>query len=553
MSYSVFRFCSLTPHALLLSASALLMPLMSGQAWAQTQVFIGGGEKVCSSMAPEHCQQPLQGGKAHPLYRVDASALARLDRQWPSQYQAHKHNVMKALKAMASDQALTQEQLLTLWYEQAPQAQLLDSALSYYVLDTLELAEPSLKVHIDTDLNKDEATSELLAFMKSAMEVAAGQEAQPPRVLILTSASRDPYAAAHYYQQLLAGDGIDSQWLPLTPALAKALSQGQCDKLTQLRRQALTFDRARVYPERVAQEQAMCAQGSEALIKHIEAASAVYFNDGDTALARAVLVDEQGEAYPWTQALRSRPVILASGAGSALQSGGRNSKGQVMMITGGDAFAGLAEEVEVRTQAGSLPSGFAAISYQPKGGLGSFNNGVLDTQFSEQNRSVRLHSLLYATGQQVGYGIDANTALVVIKSEQGSVATVLGEAGVVKIQPMDKHSFRYSYYPSGVRMTLDEQQWRLAAETQAIEVKGPSAQALPQMRFGDILYDGKLRSLAQAMCLSNSNMALATQYTRGHYWDFSLRGDEHTRLLNTAIRDKACAIEGLIIEFAPRN
>ncbi|WP_105189083.1 hypothetical protein [Pseudoalteromonas sp. T1lg48] len=561
MSFTVFRFCHHTSLVLLLGASALIASLFSGQAWAQspksistqTQVLVGGGLQVCSSMTPEHCLQPIVGGKTQVLYRLDHQALIRLDRQWPAQYQAHKAAVVKTLTSMVSDQALTQEQLLALWYQHDPQAQLLARPLYYYVLDTLESAEPSLTERIDVDLTKDEATGDLIAFMHSAISVAAGQQAQAPRVLMLSSASRDPYARADYYDQLLTTDGIDGQWLPLTPALAKALSQGRCEMLEEFRRQALTFDRARVYPKQIAQEQALCAQGTEALLAQINAASAVFFNDGDQTLARKALFDEQGKAYPWTEALRSRPVILANGAGTALQSGGRDGKANVTMITGGDAFAALEDEVAVVTQPGQLPSGFAAISHEPRGGLGSFHFGVLDTYFSELNRSVRLSSLLYGTGQPAGYGIDADTALVVIKSEQGSVATVLGKAGVVKIQPTDKHSFRYSYYPNGVRMTLDEQQWRLAASTQAIEVRGPSAQALPQMRFGDILYDSKLRSLTQAMCLSSSAKALAAQYTRGNYRDFTLRRDEHTHMLNTGIRDNACAIEGLIIEFAPRK
>ncbi|MEM0515918.1 hypothetical protein WCN91_10925 [Pseudoalteromonas sp. YIC-827] len=560
MSYPFFHLYSLTSQALVLSTSALIMSCMPAQAWAQTRVLVGGGLQVCSSMTPEHCEHPFKGGKASPLFRVDENALARLETHWPSQYQAQKESQIKAFKALVSEQALTQEQLLTLWYEHAPEAQLLDNALVYYVLDTLELAEPSLKVHIDTDLNKDDATSELLAFMQSAISVAAAQQAQPPRVLMLTSASRDPYASADYYQQLLASNNmdshsnnIDSQWLPLTPALAKALSQGRCDKLNEFRQQAQIFDRARVYPERIAEEQALCSQGVKALIAQIEAASAVYFNNGDQALAKAVLYDEQGKEYPWTEALRTRAVILANGNGSALQSGGSNTKGFVAMITGGDAFAALENKVELETKPTSLPSGYAAISYEPKGGLGTFNYGVLDTQFSDDNRSLRLHSLLYGAGQLAGYGIDTGSALVIITSEQGNVATVLGEAGVVKVQPLDKRTFRYSYYPSGVRLTLAQQQWRLAADTKAIEVEGPSAQALPQMRFGDILYDGKLRSLTQAMCLSNSKMALAAQYTRGQYWDFTLRSDQQTRMLNTDIRANACAIEELIIEFAPRN
>ncbi|WP_105258760.1 hypothetical protein [Pseudoalteromonas sp. T1lg88] len=553
MSYPFFHLCSLTPRALLLSASALIMSFMSGQAWAQTQVLVGGGLQVCSSMTPEHCQQSLKGGKASSLFKVDENALARLDRHWPSQYQTQKESQIKALKALVSEQAMTQEQLLTLWYQQAPQAQLLARPLYYYVLDTLELAEPSQKVRLDTYINSHEATGDILAFMQSSISVAAGQQAQPPQVLMLTSASRDPYASADYYQQLLASKSIDGQWLPLTPALAKALSQGRCDKLNEFRQQALIFDRARVYPERIAEEQALCSQGVEALTAQIEAASAVFFNDGDQTLASAVLYDEQGKEYPWTEALRTRPVILANGTGSAIQSGGSNAKGAVAVITGGDAFAALENKVELATKPTSLPSGYAAISYEPEGGLGTFNYGVLDTQFSDDNRSLRLHSLLYGAEQLAGYGIDAGSALVVITSGQDYIGTVLGEAGVVKIQPLDTRSFRYSYYPSGVRLTLEQQQWRLATDTKAIEVKGPDAQALPQMRFGDILYDGKLRSLTQAMCLSNSKMALATQYTRGQYWDFTLRSDQQTRMLNTDIRANACAIEGLIIEFAPRN
>ena len=45
------------------------------------------------------------------------------------------------------------------------------------------------------------------------------------------------------------------------------------------------------------------------------------------------------------------------------------------------------------------------------GGLATFNYGMIDTHFSEQNRTLRLATVLDKTQQKFGFGIDEATAL----------------------------------------------------------------------------------------------------------------------------------------------
>ncbi|MFY8275242.1 cyanophycinase [Pseudoalteromonas sp. SSDWG2] len=538
----------------------MVCALWGAAAQAQTQVLIGGALKVCSSSTPEFCSEPPSLNAPHlPLYQLDEHAIERMLRAMPDAFAQHKEALAAALRAIPSNEALTRSALVDKWFAQDAKAQLLDIEIQDYVLDSLQVAHTDTrtkhsKEQVFRDLTASDATRDILSFVANAVRLAAKEQSGKAKVVSITASSRDPYASADYYQQLFSFDDIDSEWLALTPALVQAISVGNCERLEEFRNNAGVFNRARVYPDLVAQEQALCEQGVDALLTHISSATAVVFNGGDQSRALTVLFDSQGQPYPWTQALRTAPVIVGTSAGTALQSGGNNIHGPVPMITSGDAIVLLStEHAQKKESAPSALAGFEALSYVQSGGLGSFSDGVLDTHFSERNRTLRLHNLLLQTGQGSGYGVDETSALVVITSQRGNIATVLGKSGVVKITPLDTQRFSYSYYPAGVRLQYTDNQWRLLAKTPQEPSVSAKGQTLPNTRFNDILYDGKLRSLTQAMCLTNTDKALAQQYWQGKMWDFTLEASEATTMFNTSTNNNACVIEDLIVSYTLRS
>jgi len=66
-------------------------------------------------------------------------------------------------------------------------------------------------------------------------------------------------------------------------------------------------------------------------------------NGGDQSLTRKVMYDDNGKPYPWTQAIRTRPLLIGTSAGTAIQSGGENQAGKVAMITNGTSLSALRE------------------------------------------------------------------------------------------------------------------------------------------------------------------------------------------------------------------
>ncbi|NJN85519.1 MAG: cyanophycinase [Leptolyngbyaceae cyanobacterium SL_7_1] len=71
------------------------------------------------------------------------------------------------------------------------------------------------------------------------------------------------------------------------------------------------------------------------------------------------------------------------------------------------------------------------LYYNPLGGFGFFNYGLLDTHFSQWGRQGRIIRLAAETGKELTFGVDENTALIVSNPDTPEVSfTVLGEGGV---------------------------------------------------------------------------------------------------------------------------
>nr|WP_238937642.1 cyanophycinase [Pseudoalteromonas sp. S16_S37] len=526
---------------------------------SQTLVLIGGALTTCSSLNPENCNnKTAPNGKTANQFTVDAKTIARVHAQWPSANLQHKNKVNAVLKKIAKQHSgvMNKKSLLWQWRDtdNALLSQLTDLEY-YFVLDMLE--KPILnkqgrriKEQVNIQNNREGASNDIVNFIKASAEVAQ----HSPSLLAVTASSRDPYESADFYEGLLSQTVEQAQWLALTPALAKAITTGQCNKLDEIRQQTMQlFNRENIYGDRIAAEQELCEKGLAHLVKMIEQSTGVMFNGGDQSLTRQVMFDDKGQAYPWTQAILNRPILIGTSAGTAVQSGGKNQFGQVAMISNGSselalkdgAFAQAAPSarcVEDCQQGLSVD----ALTYQSAGGLGSFSLGILDTHFSERNRTLRLAVLQSETNQPYGFGVDETTALAVIRSLSGQVMTVVGKHGVVHIKPLSKQQFSYSYWPRGALIEQQQQGFVLSERTVQNALPDIKVPALPKQRFANILDDAKLRSLTQAMCLAKQQQA---QAQHGEFY-FTFQADEHTRFMRVNKSQFGCGIENLKISFS---
>lgn len=509
------------------------------QEQSQTLILVGSELTTCTSAKLNNCQKEAAiDGKSHNLYTVNDSQIKNITQHWPNNNIEAKTAVLKTLKAIQSksSNSVSKTDLLWLWRDiNNQQLESLTQQEYNFVLDMLEVPllnknGERLKEQVNTDFNIEVATNNILQFVSGSLKVNNAK----PTMLAITASSRDPYESADVAQSLLAQSNISTQWLALTPALAKAITSNSCDELPALRNTLMNvYNREAIYPEYTKAEYALCKSGTNALVSLIKNSTGVMFNSGNAALTHKVLFDQNNNPYPWTQALQTRPVIVGKGAGAAIQS---KVTGMLTNTTSLEAL----RKSENNANANA-------------GGLASFNFGVLDTQFSEQNRTFRLAATLNKnevkntkTEIQHGFGIDENTALVVIKSPEGSLMTVIGKSGVVHLteqgKPLaDSNNYRYSYWPASSVIDITNNTFTLSERTIEQALPAIKIPPLPVQRFSSILTNSKLRSLTQAMCLSQEQSAVAQQ----DEFIISLTATSDTQYHRVNAKEFGCALSNL--------
>ncbi|MBZ2192668.1 cyanophycinase [Pseudoalteromonas arctica] len=503
----------------------------------QTLILVGSELTTCTSAKLNNCQKETAiDGKSHNLYAVSNAQIKNITQHWPNNNVEAKTAVLKTLKTLLgkSSNSVSKTDLLWLWRDiNNQQLESLAQQEYNFVFDMLEVPlldknGERLKEQVNTNFNIEVATNSILQFVSGSLKVNNAK----PTMLAITASSRDPYESADVAQSLLAQSNINTQWLALTPALAKAITSNSCDELPALRNTLMNvYNREAIYPEYTKAEYALCKSGTNVLVSLIKNSTGVMFNSGNAALTHKVLFDQNNNPYPWTQALQTRPVIVGEGAGAAIQS----------KVTG------------MLTNTTSLEALRKGENNTNAGGLGSFNFGVLDTQFSEQNRTFRLAAALNKnevkntkTKIQHGFGIDENTALVAIKSSEGSLITVIGKSGVVhlankdKVQPSVK-DYSYSYWPTGSVIEITNNTFTLSKRTIDEALPAIKIPPLPVQRFGSILTNSKLRSLTQAMCLSQEQSAVAQQ----DEFIISLTATSDTQYHRVNAKEFGCALSNL--------
>ncbi len=559
--FKIKRFSRFLAASLAIMAS--YSPMISANEKQQTLVLIGGALTTCSSMSTKNCQdnKPIDGKKANQ-FQLTSEALTQVKLNWPSDNVEFRNKTVQLLTKVARQhrELLSKSELLWAWRDtdNGLLNNLTDQEYSF-VMDTVESPvldekKQRLKEIVNSNSNKDAAANDILDFISASAKVNSDK----PAILAITASSRDPYESADFYEGLLDFEGVDTQWLALTPALAKAITSGRCDDLASIREQSMhVFNRERIYPDRIKAELQLCKLGVDNLIKKIQSATGIMLNGGDQSLTRNVLFDDAGKPYPWTQVLRNRPLLVGTSAGTAVQSGGKNQYGDVAMITNGSSLAAIrngahAQPAPSERCTKQCDKGLTAnsLTYQAKGGLGSFELGILDTHFSERDRTVRLATLLGATKQQHGFGVDETTALVVIDSAATTLMTVIGKNGVVYLNKANNgDSFDYSYWPAGTVIDVTTSGYKISARTRDNALPKIDIPKLPSQRFMNILTDNKLRSLTQALCLTNETQAVAQQ----DEFSMVLSGNKESHFYRVNSSKHGCLVDGLTIEITKIN
>ena len=179
-----------------------------------------------------------------------------------------------------------------------------------------------------------------------------------------------------------------------------------------------TYDRDRVSPQFHTQQVSYC-ENANAWQDVLGRTHAVFFTDGSAQRLRDALVHDREPTLVLggiLERFREGSLIVFAEGGAA------NALVQNNMLTGGTSRRAMTIAPKARRAIpdncdvdGSCPRGVQAgtVTYEPLGGLGIFPFGIVDTDFSQRGRQVRLLKLAQETNSPVSFGIDRNTGLQV--------------------------------------------------------------------------------------------------------------------------------------------
>lgn len=222
---------------------------------------------------------------------------------------------------------------------------------------------------------------------------------QGAKIGIISTASSNPETSAGYYLddfKALYGDNIDVEWI--------GISRDTCNSYKN--------------------------DSSSAIINQISNRNAFVFTGGDQSYITDCFFNEDpvNETRTDTALITALRQQFESGAVIAGTSAGTAVQPQDPMITNGESYEALRDGSV--SFIGSPPFN-NTLYYNPLGGLGFFEYGLLDSHFSERGRQGRLIRLASDVGVDMAYGVDENTALIVTNAGMPNVNfEVLGQGGV---------------------------------------------------------------------------------------------------------------------------
>lgn len=236
-----------------------------------------------------------------------------------------------------------------------------------------------------------------ISIYDEIVERAGGLE--NAKIGIISTASSSPEESAGFYLEdfdALYGDAADVEWIPI--------SQDTCNGYKNDR--------------------------GSAIAAQIKDRNGFIFTGGDQSFITDCFFNENPATQTRTdtaliKALRGQfdagAVIAGTSAGTAVQPADP-------MITNGESYEALRDGPV--SLVGSPPFD-NTLYYNPLGGLGFFEYGLIDSHFSERGRQGRLIRLASDLGVDMAYGVDENTALVVTNAGTAEAKfEVLGEGGV---------------------------------------------------------------------------------------------------------------------------
>ncbi len=424
-------------------------------------MLVGGHLPVCSSMSPADCAQVIEWGPEdlnQHRYAIDGEALARWSLAVPGVLEPDAVDAWRRLlKTLAAESAaagpwsraaLTERiRRTSITSGDTPQALAaitgddllasLDDTGWWLLLDHLQQAPGQQRERVVLD---DSRNPHSVLILRRFVQMAAGvSQRSRPLIAVSTASSRDPYAAVDFYQQAFEQAGADVRWLPLDAAVRQARALGDCDGLARHQAEQLgSFDRARVAPERFAEQLEFCFN-AEAGVEWLAELDGLFLNGGDQWLTLHAFRDAAGRPGPELELILRRidagaMVLGGTSAGAAVQSGPG-------MISNGGNWAALtdgAHAVPPPTpgcdRANRCPEGLRpdSLTWHPAGGLGSVAFAIVDTHFSERQRQFRLLQLLGDSGTRYGLGVDETTALLLSRrsDHQGWRLQALGAGSV---------------------------------------------------------------------------------------------------------------------------
>ena len=162
---------------------------------------------------------------------------------------------------------------------------------------------------------------------------------------------------------------------------------------------------------------------SQTVVNQINSMTGFFIGGGDQSRLITCFFNSGRTDSPALAALRSKynngAVVAGSSAGTEIQS--------QPMVTGGESYDALKDGAHTSIST-SYPDD---LSYDPQGGFNFFQYGLLDAHYGQRGRQGRMIRLLSDTSNTRGYGIDEDTALVVVNADTSSAQIqVLGTGGV---------------------------------------------------------------------------------------------------------------------------
>lgn len=430
-----------------------------------------------------------------------------------------------------------------------------------FLLDQLEVmparskSDIRLKAKADPLQSRDQHSLKLMQeFVGQAQQISGKRK---PRIMLITAGARDPYATVDFYLDTFRELGAEASFIPINAAYQAALRSNvgldvACkDFLSHLTKEQPVYQRGRVYPDLIEQQRQFCREGSDRAVAEIKRADAIFIDGDDAELARKALLNPDGSdtaelAQIRSMFVRGNVVIASSQAASAAMVGGSFDNKAIPMLTSGDSqtalIAGAFDQPApvVGCQAdNSCGNGINedSLTFNGKGGLGFFNYGVIDTQFSEKARHGRLLRLVLQQGLRFGFGIDEGTALMIGFDKPNQLTdarfSVSGKGGVFVAETNADTRFsaplmqnlHSHYFTSGDRFNLikgallaDFADWKFA----------PSNAQKPLLSSGDLFERDNYRKLANFLCLTQSREAVGQFTLSGQNYRLTLKRDQNS-------------------------